>query len=178
MRLPNLLSREHKNDYKFYLASLYARRFLVVQIIVSLVLGAAFVYQYFSLQDQKEILETSLTGLNEAREQIKVEDLQAKADRQTDRLKTASKVFNIRPELSVYLDELVEVLPGGVTLDIVDINTETKQMVVNGRAADREQVVVLQDRLEDSEYISIIYAPLSNLTEAQDASFEFILRLE
>ena len=75
--------------------------------------------------------------------------------------------------MSQVIDELVRLLPQGVTLDSVKIETSPARVDVKGRAANRDSIVQLQSRLEQSELLKTTYAPLSNLTESADAPFLF-----
>ncbi len=176
MRLPNLLPPESRNSYAIYLGLLYAKRFLALQLALLVVLLAVVSALYYFSEKELAILNAAHAELEVKQTDINIDELQEAANRETDRLKAATDILKIKPELSVYLDELMLALPANVTLDYVEIDAVTLNMDVKGRAASRDQIVLLQSRLERSSVLEVVYAPLSNLTESADAPFYFILQ--
>ena len=178
MRLPNLLPPENNTSYRLYLTSLYLRRLLQLQVVLAAVLLAVLAGQQYYLKQKLVVLNREVLVHKAATADFDIEDLQFAVNRETDRLKGANEILAVRPELSIYIDEVVKLLPAGVTLDSLSVSAVERQMSVQGRAAKRESIVVLQSRLAQSPLLNVLYDPLSNLTESRDAPFYFILKFK
>ena len=175
MKLPNLLPAAHKKTYRIYLVLLYAKRFLYIQILTIVFLSAVLGVEYMFYKNESAELNKQLVTLQESEKQFDIKSIQAAADRHTERLKAAANILEVRPTLSEILNELAIILPENVTLDSVRMDALAPGVDVTGRAKSREQIVELQNRIEQSEVLNQVYAPLSNLTQSTDASFRFVL---
>ncbi|OGE84897.1 MAG: hypothetical protein A3J48_02160 [Candidatus Doudnabacteria bacterium RIFCSPHIGHO2_02_FULL_46_11] len=175
MKLANLLPKNYVQSYKLYLGLLYAKRLFLDQTIIALLVGVILGAQFFVLREQTDDLAHTAANLNKLSSSINVAELQKAADDQAERLKAVSEVIKIKSDFSPFIDEFIEQVPPGVTLQSVILDSSKKQIDVSGRASAREQIVLLHSRLESSESLKIVYAPLSNLTAATDASFRFIV---
>ena len=175
MRLPNLLPTEHKKEYRLYLGLLYTKRFLLVQMSVLIVLGFILGGQYLYYKNTLESLHKEAVVLGQLQKEIDIKSIQEAADRHNERLKAATAILNIRPELSPIIDELLVILPLNVTLDQIKLDALLGRIEVLGRAKDRQQVIDFQNKIELSKVLNPIYVPLSNLTESKDTPFRFIL---
>lgn len=148
---------------------------MIVQSAVALVLLVLVSIYFAVLKEKLEGLNQRSEALAVAQSSIDVDSLQGMVDKEADRLRVAKDALSNRIELSVYLDELARLTPVGITYDTVNVNSSPKKIEVKGRAQTREQVVRLHDALEQSKILEITFAPLSNLTEAINVDFEFIL---
>ena len=178
MHLPNLLPAQHKKRYKLYATLLYLRRFLAILSLLLLILAAIFVAERIYYAGRLANARQSADTLRQANAEFNVASLQKTADRQNAQVKAAAAVLKGRPVMSRVVDEVVRILPPGVTIDSLKIETSPTRIDLKGRAASRDSIVALQARIEESDLLSASYAPLSNLTESVDAPFYFVLSFD
>ena len=176
MHLPNLLPEEQKRSYRIYLFNLYLKRILFFQASVALVVILILGSQYFFLQFKLASLRSAIVTLKQIETRVDTRALEEAANAYNGRLQAASTMLGKQNLNSPYLDELARIIPQGITLDTLDFNAAISILEIKGRAARREQVVLLQSRIESSEIFILVFAPLGNLTESVDGPFHFILK--
>lgn len=178
MKLANLLPEQDKKLYQKYLTHLYMRRFLYSQALMAVVLIAILAGFYIFYAVRIQTTKDKIADLENFARRVNLEDMRATAASHNQGIKAAAAVLKARANFSALLDEFGKLVPGGVTVDSIRITSSPAGMDVRGRAKTRELVVLLQNRLESSSAFSKVYAPLANLTEAQNGSFQFVLSFD
>jgi hypothetical protein len=79
---------------------------------------------------------------------------------------------------SALLSELTNDFPEGVTIDFLNVNTQSSTFKLTGTATNREELIATKEMLEKSEIISKLESPLSNFLEKEDIDFRFSGTLE
>jgi Tfp pilus assembly protein PilN len=177
-KLVNLLPHEYQKKYKIHLTSLYIRAFVVVQGIFLIIIAAGLAgldryYAHAFFESHKNVVQ-----LEEAGKQFNIDEIRTAATVQNSRMKVAADIIAVRPRLSVVIDEVARLIPANVTIDSIDIDGLTPNVDIKGRAQSREQVVAFQNRLEGSKLLKLTFAPLSNLTQASNSGFEFVVTFD
>lgn len=81
-----------------------------------------------------------------------------------------------RLNLSAALSELANLIPAGARLEGLSID-EKNQVSLAGFAAQRTQVLILQEALAKSQFFTQLEAPSANLTKQTDVNFNFKFNL-
>lgn len=76
------------------------------------------------------------------------------------------------------LQHLLPVLPPGVTVDALQLDTVKRTVVVAGAAATRAEVVLFEDRLRQLPWVATLEAPRGNLLVRENARFTFTLSVD
>lgn len=78
---------------------------------------------------------------------------------------------------SFILKEIAEIVPQGTKLSYLDLDKETKEVILKGKAQKRDNFLTLKRELESSPLFSDITSPLSNILFRENIDFEFEGRL-
>ncbi|MEY4744594.1 MAG: hypothetical protein RL272_539 [Candidatus Parcubacteria bacterium] len=73
---------------------------------------------------------------------------------------------------SKVLEQLTSLIPAGTQLTSLHVE-KTGKVAISGIARDRDDVLLLQSRLEDSPLFKDVKAPLSNILQQKDVRFDF-----
>lgn len=107
--------------------------------------------------------QASQQGKNVSEQQNSVKELNRK-------LETLNGIQNNQKYFSKFLIFLTEALTGGVRLEGLSVE-KNGQVVLNGFAPRREQLILFQKKLQDSSLFTNLESPLENLTKQTDINF-------
>lgn len=92
---------------------------------------------------------------------------------------SAYKKFRMekQPALNVFL-KIKEAVPLGIRLNALLFDGNTKKIILSGVADSRDDVVLMENRLKNSDFFENIESPLSNFLDKSDSKFNFMFYLK
>lgn len=73
----------------------------------------------------------------------------------------------------VLIKELQTYIPEGITLNLLNLDLETKTITLQGIASDRASLIALENNLKNSKTFINFNYPLGSLTEPENINFSF-----
>jgi Tfp pilus assembly protein PilN len=167
----NLLPPQEKKEIEFLrffrlIASL-GIWLTVILIIFSLILVSAFFSLDLLLDSQQELIETR-------KQEEKNQSLAQIEERINQANSNISKIFLKQQGIILWtliLEELTEIIPEGLSLDLLSSSKESRKIKLNGFSPDRDKLLVFAESLKQSSYFQDIESPLSNLIKQKDIDF-------
>jgi len=146
--------------------------FLILLIIFSLFLASTFFCLSILLKEQKNLIairenDPQMQSLLEIEEKIK----------QTNQ--TIEQVSSKQQQMILWtslLEEMTKIVPNGIYLTIFSYQTANNQIILNGWANRRENLLSFQKSLEEDSFFAEVKAPLANLVKEEDIDFSFTLK--
>ena len=92
-------------------------------------------------------------------------------------LTTISDIQDNYYNFSMLLDEIMRLVPDNVILTSIKINKAGLNIIFNGRALNRDQLLIFKEGLEDSESFTDIVLPISNILKKDNIDFEITATL-
>lgn len=90
-------------------------------------------------------------------------------------LKKLEEIGQERVVWSNALAQLLDAIPAGMIISDLTVDREDLSLIFTGMALDRNQLVVLEDRLRLLPWVVEVVAPRANLTERTNPTYEFRL---
>lgn len=174
MLFPNLLPPNRKQKIKekqdfryFVIISLKWFSIPVVLLIFSILVN---LYSWFVKISLKNEIDESSTILVEQDGQIP--DVLNKFNKQANTL----EAFSLQEiKWSRFLSDLTSKAPAGIYFNSIVLDSERK-INLTGFALTREDVLVLEKILAETDYVSELYSPFSNVTKPTNISFKFTFK--
>jgi hypothetical protein len=166
---PDFQKQKIQKEFVFVFAHNIIGIILVVFCISSilLVLARFSLIGYFTRLKS----ETSLVNVERQSLNINVSNLNKK-------IETASKVQKNFIKWTHLLNDSTNLAPEGAILNFMHISSESKTIRITGIAQNRESLIGFKEALEESNFLSSIEAPLSNLLEKENINFRFSGKLK
>ena len=172
----NLLPPHDKKDLELaklsrLIASL-AVWFLIFLIIFTLLLVSTYFSLSIFLEEQRKLIEVrqsdpKMQEILEIEEKIK----------QTNQI--VKQVCLKQEEMILWtpiLEKMAKLVPSGIYLTNFSYQTTDNQIILNGWANQRENLLDFQESLEEDSFFEEVEAPLSNLIKQKDIDFSFTLK--
>ncbi|MFA5070073.1 MAG: hypothetical protein WC528_02225 [Patescibacteria group bacterium] len=167
----NLLSPEKKKKlkeketlFKFRYVAYFCAVFLIINFL--LFYGARLYLDYKLTHLKNEVSQQTANlptsqgkSLDTTIEQIN-KDLVLISGIQSDYVKWSN-----------YVADFTALVPTNISLTEIAINQESKEIVVSGQALTRDNFLVFKANLENTEILSDLNSPISNLVKKEDISF-------
>ena len=165
----NLLSPEKKAELRTGFIFAYAQTMLfIVFLIVAFASGTLVAVRMMFKGTYEDLTQRSQSGGDESKaittDIKKINDYLKRIDGIQQRFVPWSKV----------LEDLSRSVPEGMLLTQLRVERDGK-IYVSGIARDRQDVLTLQSRLEQSPLFKDIKSPLSNILQQKDVKFDFEL---
>jgi Tfp pilus assembly protein PilN len=82
-----------------------------------------------------------------------------------------------QPVINVFL-KIKEVVPSGISLNAFLFDGDTKKIILSGVASSRDDVVLMESRLKNSDFFEGLESPLSNFLDKSNSKFNFTFYLK
>jgi Tfp pilus assembly protein PilN len=173
----NLLSPDKKKELENKINFILIQKSLLF-IVIFLAITSLLFYGTKIYQDNK------LNNLKKEFEQIKLtlpsgEKVTLSKDIQ-DINNELSYLNNIQMNYLKCSDLLIDfnaLVPTGIALNSLSVNQKTLEVLINGKAVLRENLVAFQNNLENSSFLKDIESPISNILKREDIDFSFKAKL-
>lgn len=150
----------------------YGSAILGILLIFIVLLGTIWLYLAIQLKTVSVNLNSSQAGL-QGQDLKTQQDLIAQLNKDLVEMDVLQKNHKL---YSKFLIALTELIPAGARLNGLDIN-DKEEVIMEGFAQRRDQVIFLKDSLEKSALFSNVESPLSNLVKQADINFYFKFNL-
>lgn len=184
MRLTNYMSNFNFLPEKFkknIKSGINARLFYagsIVFFVWMLIFGITILVNIQVLNIQNSALQENINRISGLKRTAEAQDLEEEINEFNLLL---SRIQDIKSsnkhDIVQVIREIAKAVPDGVALSSLTFNSSTETVFLSGHAAQRTQVIALEDRLESSEFFSDVDSPLSNLIKSEDIDFQFTLIL-
>jgi len=169
----NLLSPEKKKyllqmiNYQF-IKGVCELILMVITLITISIIGAQFTLEkyFISLTDSINIINNHQSGVSQ-----EIKDIN----------KAVLQFNNIQKEYTLWtpiISQITAATPDGIILSSLDLNADGKLYTFSGMADDREQLLLLQKKLQALDFIQKIEIPLSELTQKENFPFTFTAQIK
>ena len=173
----NLLSPAEKRDLRITefnrLVFSLASWLLVILVIFSIFLASAFLSLSILLKEQ-----TNLITIRESEPQmqnlLKIEDKIRQTNQVIKQINSKQRQMVLWTPL---LEGLTKIVPTGVCLTTLAYQSNSNQIILNGWANQREDLLRFQKSLEENPFFAEVETPLANLVKEKDIDFSFTLQL-
>lgn len=167
----NLLPPQEKNN----IYNLLLKRQLHVFVFIITIIffgGAIFVLNTLVfLKIQVGELGQSLNLESTTVEADSVKSLEDKAKDLNFKLAKYQSFRDGSAGLSTILVRVSDVVPLGVGLTALNVDTATRKVTMSGQAQTRDDIVSMENKIKKSEYFEKIESPLSNYLQKNNATF-------
>lgn len=163
----NLLPPEKKQEMQSAFVFAYVQSLLVVVLLLTCIVSGTLVSTRLMLMNTLSGLSSSAGPDTDEFTSVSqdIRDINAYID-------SLEKLQKNRVAWSSVIDEIVDLLPTGVTLSRITLNPEGK-IVLTGVAVHRDDVLQLENQLKNSGSFEDVKSPLSNILQRDDVKFEF-----
>lgn len=166
MIIINLLSPSHKKDLKT------KRIYMAIKELVMLVLLFTAIIAILLLSS-KYILDNRLAKLIE-RNAYTIEEnrtIISKINRLNSKINIAHNIQNGFKEWSVFMTDITNTTPSGVSYDLMRIRYEDASIELTGVAKTRDILTTLRDNLKNLDTIDNVNLPLQSLLPKENNKF-------
>ncbi len=167
----NLLPPDQKKEIQFEKTNITLIGTFVIFFIVLIICGSLFFYTKITLQDELDDLKSSKANYQTYFESDENKELNDKIKK----LNTFSNNINLIEEhqtnYTPVVVELAELAPNDLKFRSIVITRNKASLNISGYVVSRDQLLEFTKSLEDSEYISSVSSPLSNLTSPENVEF-------
>lgn len=161
--LLNFLPAENRKEVQKNLMSLVILRFTTFLVILIIIFGGSLFGIKFLLDEEIKRIQTeqqTVASQSQDSETVDVESAIKSLNKQTSRLEA---VQNDHVYWSIVLSRLYSIIPEGVSMSNMNINSGEKTGTLTGIATTRDSYYELENLLEASEYIANAEVPISLL---------------
>ena len=149
----NLLPSETRRQIVFSQYNVIARRYLIILLLIALVTGGALYVSHSYADHQIADYESNLQNVRAQTRQYK--DLEQSVQTLNSRTQTIRTLLNQRPQFSVLLADLAQVLPSNSYLNGISLSQDRdKPLELTVTVPSREHAVQLRQALLRSPRIS------------------------
>ncbi|MBU2575557.1 hypothetical protein KKF64_00460 [Patescibacteria group bacterium] len=99
--------------------------------------------------------------------------LQGNIGKTNEKIENAEKMQTKFVKYSDLLPDFTKLIPEGIVVNFMHIDSENSNFRINGVAQDRNTLVAFKDSLESASFILNLESPLSNFLEKKDIVFRF-----
>lgn len=174
----NILPPELKQQITYSRRNVVARRYVIVLILIILITGGTLVVSHWYANQQIAAYEAALNKRNE--KMSRYENLEASVDTLNTHIGTIETVLQQRPQFSVLLTDLSQVLPRGSYLNGISLSEETDQpLQLTITAPSRNQAVRVRKALLQSPRIeSADIQSITSKPEGDEVNVDIIIAFE
>lgn len=174
----NILPPDLKQQITYSRRNVVARRYVFVLLFIILVTGSILTATHWYADQQIAAYETAL---EERKEEIsQFENLETSVDTLNTQIETIETVLKQRPQFSVLLSDLAQVLPQGSYLNGISLSEETDQpLQLTITAPSRDQAVSVRQALLQSPRIgSADIQSITSKPESNEINVNIIIAFE
>ena len=175
----NLLPPLQLNKIKLLKLSKKVSWLFIFLFTVNISIIGYLVFSFFILRIDLESATERATPVNEERvnDLSRIEEEVKGTYALIQKAKKLDKAEEKKFTWSQVLEELAGSIPPGITLETFKPNEELTEITITGTAVSRDQILVLEEKLKNSDLYTEVVAPVSNLVAKNDVTFEFTLKL-
>jgi Tfp pilus assembly protein PilN len=168
----NLLSEDLKKKNKIRRIYIAFKKISCVLILVLLLVSLSLLFSKIIMQNYFNTIveQTTLVTKNSQGFNNKVKEINYSVN-------YLSQIQNDFTAWTVILKDITERMPNNITLSSLKLNKDGKSIIIKGRAATRESLLSLKDKLNDSPYVENIEIPLKDILEKENINFEISANL-
>lgn len=169
----NLLDPQRKKNYLLRKILLTIQKGIEILFFFILIIGIIFyIAEYYIDKNFQAIIEQT-TFINQ-----NVSSFNKEINQINYQLKEISNIQSEYIAWSPLLIEITNAIPEGVKLDSLKIDKNELTILMKGRAAVRNDFLILKNNLNNIYFIDKIESPLTNLLKKEDVDFKFTIFLD
>lgn len=164
--LINLMPPEKKKLINHIYFVLYSRFLIEIILLYGLIVAISLVVANQILLSNLGSIQARTTDLEPVYNQINQE-----IQKVNNNLKNIDEAQNSFFAWTPYLSETLKTLPTGISLNGLDFNKENKNLIVQGMAKTRADLLILKDNLTKLPWVKKLDLPASTLTAKENINF-------
>lgn len=164
--LINLMPPEKKKLINHIYLVLYSRFLIEIILLYGLIVAISLVVANQILLSNLGSIQSRTTDLEPVYNQINQKIQKVNKD-----LKNIDEAQNSFFTWTTYLAETLKTLPTGISLNGLDFNKENKNLIVQGMAKTRADLLILKDNLTKLPWVKKLDLPASTLTAKENINF-------
>lgn len=164
--LINLMPPEKKKLINHIYLVLYSRFLIEIILLYGLIVAISLVAANQILLSNLSPIKARTTDIEPVYSQINKEIQKVNKD-----LKNIDEAQNSFFTWTPYLAETLKTLPTGIFLNGLDFNKENKNLIVQGVAKTRADLLILKDNLTKLPWVKKLDLPASTLTAKENINF-------
>ncbi len=169
------LEQKEKNKWQFINRFTFFYCLLFVALVAVFIV-VLFIFNYF-LGLYRNDLKSQVDGFRQGKLATQVADTEKKIKEENREIEAILALSQKSAHWSVILEDIAKNVPAGINISRVDLKEDGNISVV-GHAGFREQLLEFKANLENSEYITAVILPFSDLTSRTNITFNlsFVLK--
>ena len=164
--LINLMPPEKKKLITHIYLVLYSRFLIEIILLYGLIVAISLVTANQILLSNLEPIQARTTNLEPVYNQINQKIQKVNKD-----LKNINEAQNKFSFWTPYLSETLKSMPESIILNGIDFNKENKELIIQGSAKTRADLLALKDNLTKLPWIKKLDLPASTLTAKENINF-------
>jgi Tfp pilus assembly protein PilN len=173
----NLLPPQEKNELemerKIKITTILGSLILIFLIFLGTLFFSVKIYLLSQIQNQKVSLDLE----NQAISTPEVQELEKNITEANKRIFQLNSFYKGEINISQILEKISSVLPTETYLINFSYQAEKSQVILQGYAKNRENLLEFKKSLENLKEVQNLYSPISNLTKPTDIDFYFSFNL-
>jgi Tfp pilus assembly protein PilN len=173
MKIINLLPKDEQRQLQLDIVNHQLRVFwIIILISITVFVGLGFATQQYLKLSLKSVDEK--IALNKAKlETADIKALQQQVIKLNQNTKEIKSIRSQQYQWSEVLLELARVIPGEVELNSIQIKRSTGEIVILGKAQDRDTVIQVWSDIKKSPMFRDVNFPLPNLEQPVNGNFTY-----
>ncbi|HTW96417.1 MAG TPA: PilN domain-containing protein [Candidatus Methylomirabilis sp.] len=170
----NLLAEDSKQKIRYKRLNLLFRRTEIYLIIFLAIIAVLFFGARQILQNNYQ--KSSAT----ASQMLKVDNNQysIQAKEINNKLSAVSEIENSYLSYSQLIKKITDLIPAGVTVSYLKIDSEQKRLLIRGIAATRDNLLNLENNLTNSSFLSDVNVPLQEKLKKENIDIDINMQFD
>jgi len=169
----NLLSLKEREKIRLEKNFLLTKNIVFVISLALIIIIISLLATTIILNLYKKDFDKTIENEIDLLSSTKSESLEKSTRELNTQLNTIESIQKEYVKWSNLLTELTKVVPGGVKLNSIELNKNSKKVNITGVSKNREVLLEFQNNLKNLNYFTNITSPISNLLVRENVEFQF-----
>ena len=177
MRIINLLPKSEQDELKTQQIYVVLRKLLVFSGIVYVLVAAILIGYRFYMQSTLNDLGNQIDKQKAIISKQDNSAIRQEVNDDTAAVANYNHLVDVNPNWSGVLEELAKLLPPGVSITHLNVNTGSGKILISGGALNRDSILQLRLNILASKYFQNIDLPLDNLQKPANTTYHYSFSL-